>query len=406
VKTSRSTLFIVSLLGALSVISPFAIDMYLPAFGMVAADFDVPSTTISLTLSSYFIGLALGQIFYGPLLDRFGRKKPLYAGLALFVAASVGCAFAPNIYALIALRFLQALGGCVAQVASIAMVRDFFPAKESARILSLLFLFIALSPLLAPTTGGLLALWLGWRTVFLLMAAIVAVILAAVYTLLPEGHTPDRSISLRAGPICREYLTILRHPKFITYALSGAFSFAGLFTYVAGSPIIFMEGFGLSGHMYSAIFAGLAVGFIGGSQLNVALLRRYESEVLFLRVLVLQAATGTLFTLGAWAGLWGLAETLVLFFLFLSCVGLTYPNAAALALSPFSRNAGSASALLGFLQLGVGSLISTGISLTPPENSFPIIAICGVTSLMGLCILLAGRSRAEASGNLATAQSL
>jgi DHA1 family bicyclomycin/chloramphenicol resistance-like MFS transporter len=392
-----SRLFIISLLGALSVISPFAIDMYLPAYAQVAADFAVPSATVSLTLSSYFIGMALGQVFYGPLLDRFGRKKPLYAGLGLFMLASVACALAPNIHALVALRFVQALGGCVAGVASLAMVRDFFPVDESAKILSRLFLFIAVSPLLAPTVGGAVALAMGWKTVFLLLAAIVTVILALIAFLLPEGHVPDASISLKPLPILREYLAILRHPRFATYAFSGAFSFAGLFTYVAGSPIIFMENFHLSARTYSTIFALLAMGFIGGSQLNVVLLRRFSSEQLFLRLLIAQVAVGAVFMLGAYAGWYGLGATLALFFCFLSCVGLTYPNAAALALRPFSKNAGSAAALLGFLQLGVGSVISTGISLSTSHTGFPIIAIMAVTAALGLAILLAGRKRAHAS---------
>lgn len=400
VARTPSTLFIVSLLGALSVISPFAIDMYLPAFAQLADAFSVPSTVISLTLSSYFIGLALGQVFYGPMLDRYGRKKPLYAGLGLFIVASAGCTLAPTIEALIALRFLQALGGCVAQVAAVAMVRDFFPVTQSARILSLLFLFIAVSPMLAPSTGGLVALHFGWQAVFVMLAVIVAVILGLIYWLLPEGHQPDASISLKPGPIAREYFSILSHPTFATYALAGAFSFAGLFTYVAGSPIIFMDGFGLSPTAYSAVFAGLAVGFIGGSQLNVWLLRRTGSETLFLRALVIQCVSGVIFTLGAALGWWGLTSTLALFFVFLSCAGLTYPNAAALALAPFTRNAGSASALLGFLQLGVGAVISTGISLAPQQDSFPIIAILGITALLALGILMLGRKRAHACVNL------
>jgi DHA1 family bicyclomycin/chloramphenicol resistance-like MFS transporter len=383
------------LLGALSVISPFAIDMYLPAFPQVSRDFAVPSSIISLTLSSYFIGLAIGQIFYGPLLDRFGRKKPLYAGLGLFILTSVSCAFAPNINILIGLRFIQALGGCVAGVASLAMVHDFFPVKESARILSRLFLFIAISPLLAPSIGGILALTIGWKAVFLILALIVSIILALTYFLLPEGHIPDLTISLKPLPILKEYLAIIKHPRFITYAMAGAFSFAGLFTYVAGSPIIFMEGFHLSPRTYSAIFAFLAIGFIGGSQVNVILLRKFDSETLFFRTLIVQAFIGLLFMIGSWFGWYGLAGTLFLFFIFLSNVGITYPNAAALALAPFSKNAGSASALLGFLQLGVGSLISTGISVSTSKESFPIIAIMAVTAIIGMIILMLGKKYAR-----------
>jgi DHA1 family bicyclomycin/chloramphenicol resistance-like MFS transporter len=394
---NRSGLFVISLLGALSVVSPFAIDMYLPAFPELAAGFGVPSTTVALTLSSYFIGLALGQVVYGPLLDRFGRKPPLAAGLGLFVLASVGCAFAPDVYALIALRFVQALGGCVAQVASVAMVRDFFPRNEAARVLSRLFLFIAVSPLLAPTVGTLVIQVGGWPAAFLALAAVVAGILALVLVLLPEGHTPDPGISLRPGPILAEYLAILRHPRFRTYAGAGAFSFAGLFTFVAGSPVLFMDGFGVDGTTYSLIFALLAGGFITASQVNVVLLRRWPSEVLFLRFLVAQVAFGALFLAGTWAGWLDLSGTLAVLFCFLCCVGVTNPNASALAIAPFTRNAGSASALLGFFQLGTGAVISTAVGAASPGDRVPIVAIFGVTAAVGLFILLAGRRRAQAS---------
>lgn len=393
--TRPSNLFIISLLGALSVITPFSIDMYLPAFSQVGHDLGVSTTTISLTLSSYFIGMALGQVFYGPLLDRFGRKKPLLGGLCIYILASIGCAFAPNIHVLVALRFIQAMGGCSAGVASLAMVRDFFPPTDSAKILSRLFLFIAVSPLLAPTTGGFVALWLGWKAVFIMLALIVAAIVVLIVCLLPESHTPDPSISLRPGPIFTEYMAIARHPRFITYALSGAFSFAGLFTYVAGSPIVFMEGFHLSAQAYSGIFALLATGFIGGSQVNVELLKRYDSETLFFRILSIQTVSGLVFVLGAWAGWWNLYSTIALFYVFLSCAGLTYPNAAGIAIAPFTRNAGSAAAMLGFIQLGVGATISTGISMSKSHDSFPIIAIMGITAAIGFAILMLGRERAH-----------
>ena len=229
----RTPFVILPLLGALSVISPFSIDMYLTAFPQVAGEFAVSTNAISLTLSAYFIGLAGGQLFYGPLLDRFGRRPPLFFGLTIFLLASIGCAVATDIRVLIALRFLQGLGGYGAQVACLAMVRDFFPPKQSARILSSLFLFIAVSPLLAPTVGGLIVAAWGWRAVFVVLFAVVAAVLALCWFLLPEGHQPDRGISLKAGPIFSEYAAILRQPRFATYALAGAFSFA---VYLSMSP--------------------------------------------------------------------------------------------------------------------------------------------------------------------------
>ena len=180
--------WIIFLLGLLSVVTPFAIDMYLPAFSSIASDFKTSTSAIALSLSSYFIGFALGQILYGPLLHRFGRKRPLYFGLVLYVLASIGCAQAHSIHALIALRFVQAIGGCAAQVAALAMVRDFFPARESAKIFSLLFLIIGVSPLLAPTIGSALVTALGWRWIFVILGAYALVTLALIFVFLPEGH--------------------------------------------------------------------------------------------------------------------------------------------------------------------------------------------------------------------------
>jgi DHA1 family bicyclomycin/chloramphenicol resistance-like MFS transporter len=383
-------IFLIPLLGALGVISPFSIDMYLPAFPGVAQEFGVATSEVAATLSSYFIGLAVGQVVYGPVLDRFGRKAPLCIGLLLYMAASLGCALATGLPSLIGIRLLQALGGCGAQVASVAMVRDFFPVKDNARILSMLFLFIAVSPLLAPSAGGLVIAVAGWRAVFVLLAAIVGVITAVTWFLLPEAHPPDTTISLRPGPILAEYGVILRDRGFAPYAFAGAFSFAGLFTYVAGAPIIFMEQFQLSPSSFSLSFALLAGGFIGGSQLNVLLLRRYDGGTLFGRVLGVQVGATLVFLLGTAFGWFGLYSTLALFFVVLGCTGITYPNAAAMAMAPFSRNAGSAAALLGFIQLGVGAVISSGIGVFTLHTSLPIIAILATTSVIALAIQSVG----------------
>src|SRR5690606_7485476 len=241
---------IILILGALSTISPFAIDLYLPAFPQIAAGLGSSEAQVALSLSSYFIGMACGQLFYGPLLDRYGRKPPLYAGLVLFVLASLGCAFVANVDSLIGLRLLQALGGCVAQVAALTMVRDFFPIHEGAKVMSLLLLILSVSPMLAPSIGSFLAVALGWQWIFALLGLIALAILALVHLQLPEGRAPDPSVSLRPGPILATFGRILRNPHFHVHALAGAFCFSGLFLYVAGSPIIFMKVFQVSTHLY------------------------------------------------------------------------------------------------------------------------------------------------------------
>jgi DHA1 family bicyclomycin/chloramphenicol resistance-like MFS transporter len=379
--------FIILLLGALCVITPFAVDMYLPAFPLIAAQFKTTTSAVSLSLSTYFIGFAVGQMLYGPLLDRFGRKRPIYVGLSIYIVASLGCTSPHNMKTLIVLRCLQAMGGCVAQVSAVAMVRDFFPVKESARIFSLLFLMIGVSPLVAPTVGSIIMTWLGWQWIFVLLACIATATLALIYFLLPEGHTPDPSISLKPATMLRQFQQILIRPQFYTYALSGAFSFAGLFTYVAGSPIIFMEGFHVNASIFGIIFATLTMGFIGGSQVNVFLLRKLSSEQIFSMALVLQALFGVLFIIGTLFGWLGLTATLILFFAFLSCIGLTGPNGGAMALAPFSQNVGSASALLGFVQMGMGAIISTGIGFF--GATAVVASLCG-SSLLAVLIFIIG----------------
>ncbi len=386
-------LLVFLLLGALSVISPFAIDMYLPAVIQMARDFNSTPAVTSLSVSSYFIGFAFGQVIYGPFLDRYGRKKPLAVGLTLFILTSIGCTLSSNIRTLIVLRLIQALGGCVAQTAAVVMVRDFFPAKESAKMFSLLFLMIGISPLLAPTLGSFIMIAFGWKSIFIILAVMAALILTLVMVWLPEGHRPDGNIRLEIAPIAANFLAIARHPQFAMHAFAGAFSFAGLFTYVAGSPIIFMGNFHVSARAYGLIFAILTMGFIGGNQVNVWLLRYFESRVIFAAALRLQAVIGAAFLVGAWAGWYDFYAILVLFFLFLSCVGLTYPNAAALALEPFAKNAGSASALLGFIQMGIGAVISTGIGVFNSHDPLPIIAILAATAVAGFLIQWMGERR-------------
>ena len=394
----RRELRIILILGALSTISPFAIDLYLPAFPQIAAGLGSTEAQVALSLSSYFIGMACGQLLYGPLLDRYGRKPPLYAGLALFVLASLGCAFVANVDSLIGLRLLQALGGCVAQVAALTMVRDFFPVHEGAKVMSLLLLILSVSPMLAPTIGSFLAVALSWQWIFALLGLIALAILALVRFQLPEGHAPDPSVSLRPGPIALTFGRILRNPHFHVHALAGAFCFSGLFLYVAGSPIIFMKVFEVSTHLYGAIFAGLSVGFIGGSQLNIILSKKYGSAAVFKYAMQVQAVIAVCFLIGVWQAWYGLEATIAMFFAWLSCLGLIYPNAAVLALAPFSKNAGSASALLGFLQIGVGALSSSTVGLFDAQTALPIIATLTAATLIGTTIYFCGQGKLQQQG--------
>jgi DHA1 family bicyclomycin/chloramphenicol resistance-like MFS transporter len=389
----HNTTLIIWILGALATVSPFAIDLYLPAFSQIAADFHTNPAQISLSISSYFIGMAAGQILYGPLLDRFGRKKPLYVGLVVFILASVSCMLSQTVQSLVAFRFFQALGGSVAWVAAVAMVRDFFPVKESARVFSLLILILGVSPLLAPTFGGLIAIEFGWKAIFFVLAIIGGLILVLTFLFLPVGYQPDRGISLKPKPIIKVFLSVLRHGRFFTYTFAGAFSFATLFIYVAGSPVIFLDIFKVTPPVYGGIFALLSVSFIGGSQLNIFLTKKFSSERLFRSALILQIFTSFVFLAGSLYGWFNLYSTIAVFFIVLGALGICNPNANALALAPFTQNIGSASALLGCTQIGIAALASSGVAFFNAQNTIPIAGLMAVTGMVGGLILWVGERR-------------
>lgn len=394
----RGNVLIIVILGLLMTVSPFAIDLYLPAFSQIAHDLDTNTTQLSLTVASYMIGVAFGQLFYGPLLDRVGRKKPLYVGLIIYILCCIGCALSKTITALIIFRFIQALGGCVALVVAIAMVRDFFPAQESAKVLSLLMLILGASPLFAPTAGGYITTAWGWQWVFITLALLVTAILIITSIFLPQAYKPDPTVSLKIKPMTATFISILKNRDFTTYSLSGAFSFAIIIIYVASSPVVFMELFHISPKEYGIIFAVLAVGFVGSNQVNVLLLKRFTSGQIFSTALWGQAACTFIFALGAWMGWFSLTGVIVMYFLCLSCIGLTYPNASALALNSLSTNIGSASALIGFLQIGIAGIGSCGLPLLKLRTYTPIIVLMAITSIIALSILVTRKKIAVMAG--------
>ena len=343
-----------------------------------------------MSVSSYFAGLAMGQLFYGPLLDRYGRKVPLYFGLLLFAVASILCLCAHSVEWLVAMRFVQALGGCSAQVAAMAMVRDFFPVHETAKIISWLILILGVSPLLAPTVGSAVAVAWGWRWVFIILAVVALLNLALCWFFLPHAHQPDKTVSLRLGPIIQNYAAVLKERQFTVFAVSSAFAFSGLLAYVAGSPIIFMEVFHVSARSFGMIFAGLASGFIGSNQINVLLLRKFTSAQVYAGAMLIEFPVAIVFLIGGVVG-FGLWPTLILLFLTLATLGLTGPNGAALAISVFDRNIGSASAMLGFLQIGISGLASAAIGISDSHRIMPVALILAGTSGIALAIFLIGK---------------
>jgi len=364
--------------------------MYLPAFPQIAQRFGVEVTQVSLTIASYFVGLAAGQLLYGPFLDRYGRKPPLLVGLALYLGGSILCIFSPSFDFLVGMRVIQALGACGASVACMAMVRDFFPPVEGAKVFSRLMLILSVSPMFAPTIGSFLIVQWGWQSVFVALSAIVVLIALLIVFVLPEGHGGDAEHSLRLPAIAKTYWNITRHRQFLAYALAGGFSFSGLFAYVAGSPAIFLSQFHLSERMFGLIFAFLSVGVIGGGQINIHLIRKFDGEKIFKLALFSQLVVAAVFLALVKFTDCGLIAHIALLFAYLSCVGLTYPNAAGIALTPFDKHAGSASAMLGMLQMTVGALVSAIFGILPWPVSVSVSALFFATSIVGALILLWG----------------
>lgn len=389
--TKANYIKLILILGSLTALGPFSIDMYLPGFSGIAADLNTTVANVSMTLSSYFIGISAGQLLYGPLLDRFGRKKPLFIGLLVYILASFGCVYVTDIDTFIILRFIQAIGSCAAAVASVSMVRDLFPVKEIPKVFSLLMLVVGLSPMLAPTVGGYVTEYYGWHTVFFILMCMGIVILIAAQIGLPNSYEPDHSISLKPKPIISNFISIVKEPQFYTYAFTGAIAFSGLFTYVAASPILFMDIFKIDAKTYGWIFAFMSLSFIGSSQLNSILLKRFSSEQMIYSALISQSVISILFLVLALNNLLGLYETIAMLFLFLGCLGISNPNTAGLTLAPFAKNAGSASALMGAIQLGLGALASFAVGVFVKDSMIPMVVIMTTTTLAAFLILQIGK---------------
>jgi MFS transporter, DHA1 family, multidrug resistance protein len=390
---NNNRFLLILILGLLSAIGPFSIDTYLSGFPTIANDLGVTVDEVSYSLSSFFIGISLGQLIYGPLLDRFGRKTPLMIGLVIYVIASLGCAVSHSIEMLIAFRFLQALGGCVGMVAPRAIVRDVFPVNESAKVFSTLILILGVSPIIAPTVGSYLITTMGWQSVFWVQSFMGFLLLMAVLFFLPESKQPDPTFSLKPKPIITSFLYVFKTPQFFTYTLAASLVSAGVYAYLSGSPFVFMKIFNVTEQQYGWIFGLLAAGLIMSSQVNNWMLNEFSSEQIIKTVLRLQTVIGLVLctlSLMVWLNLY---NAIGLIFLFLCCQGFSFPNASALSMAPFKKEAGTASALMGAFQMGFGSLAAALVGILSNGTSLPMTAVMAGCAVLGLLTLLVGLSR-------------
>ncbi len=388
--TGKRQFTLILILGSLSTISPFSIDMYLPGFPAIAEDLQTTIPVVQLSLTSYFVGIAAGQLLYGPLLDRFGRKKPLYAGLLVYIVSSLACALIHTPNALISMRFLQAIGGCAGMVAAQTLVRDLFPVDKTAQAFSWITLVIAVSPIVAPALGGYVAVVFGWQSIFYVLAALTFLMLVAVYLYLPQGRGANPTLSLLPQSVIKNFAVVIRQPQFLLYTLSGGIGTAALFAYIAGSADVFMTIYKVSQQEYGWIFAIVAFFLIGATQLNHLLLKRFTSNQLVKAALLYQCVVGLFLVLGTELAILSKYALVALIALFMAGHGLVNPNTNALCLAPFSRHTGSAASLTGSFRMGMGGVVSALVTLFHDGTAVPMVGVMAGCSFTGLVILLAG----------------
>ncbi len=371
----------IMLLGLLTALGPLSIDMYLPALPAMSTSLGVSLASISNTVPAYFLGLAVGQLIYGPVSDRFGRKPPLYFGLSLFVIASVVCALSTDLSMLIAARVAQALGGCVGVVVARSAIRDRLSPEASSQAYAMLMLVMGVAPILAPVLGGTL-LHFGWASIFWLLAGVGVASLLCIHYFFDETLAPNHRRALSLPAVFKSYGSLLADGRFRTPALAGGFLMGSLFVYISASSALLIGHFGVSPQWFGWLFGLNAAGLIAVSQLNGRLVRRFHLLRLLQIGTAMQLAGVLVLLILALSGLATLLTVMMCLFVIVSGIGLTAPNSTALSLAEQGQRAGMASALLGSLQFGLGLL--GGVVL----HALPLPELIGLAFMMTVLVSL------------------
>ena len=381
----------VLLLGSLMAFGPLSIDTYLPAFPAIGRTFGADAAAVQQTLAVYFFGLAIGQVLYGPLADRFGRRAPLLGGMALYVIAAIGCATAPSLAALTGWRFVQALGGSSGMVITRAVVRDRYAPREMARIFSQLMLVMGVAPILAPLLGSTLLATVGWRGIFVTLAALGVGCLVAQFTSLDESLPPERRA--RAGPsdIARTYVGLLRDPRFQAPVLGAGLLWSTMFVYIGGAPFIYMELHHVAPSVFGVLFGVNAAGMIGAAQVNARQLRTHTPGQLLRFGATLVSSGGLTLLLALVTGWGGLPLVALALFVMLSGLGFVGGNASAAALAPFPHVAGSASALMGTVQFAIGATAGAIAAALFNGTGLATGAVIALVALAGTAVVVRAR---------------
>jgi DHA1 family bicyclomycin/chloramphenicol resistance-like MFS transporter len=367
------------ILGALVALGPLTIDMYLPALPKIADELSVSSSVAQLTLTGTLAGLALGQLIVGPLSDSVGRRRPLMAGIVLHMLASLLCVLAPNITVLGVGRGLQGMGAAAAMVVAIAVVGDLFDESAAATVLSRLMLVLGVAPVLAPSLGAAILLGATWHWVFAALIVLAGALLLLAALALPETLPVSHRRPLRVRSIAATYVEMLRDVKFVILVLVGALSMSGLFAYIAGASFVLQGRYGLDQQTFALVFGAGAVALIGATQFNVVLLKRFRPQAIMLWALVASSVAGAVFVGLSVTHVGGLAGFVLPVWSILAAMGLVIPNAPAVALSRHPDAAGTAAALLGAAQFGLGAALAPMVGvLGNDEFALAVVMTSGV----------------------------
>ncbi|SMF90169.1 MFS transporter, DHA1 family, bicyclomycin/chloramphenicol resistance protein [Azospirillum oryzae] len=381
---------VLAILSALMGFASISTDLYLPAMPAMGRALGADAGHVELTVSGYLVGFSLGQLFWGPLSDRFGRRLPVAVGLVLFAIGSAGCAMAGSAWALVGWRVLQAVGACAGVVLARAMVRDLYEGHRAAQMLSTLMTVMAVAPLLGPIVGGQILALAGWRAIFWTLVGVGMATLAALLTL-PETLPPERRNHEPLGHALLRYGTLIRHRRLLGYAGAGGFFYGGMFAYIAGTPFAYVTYHHVPPELYGLLFGAGIVGIMATNTFNARLVRRLGSDRLLLCGTGLAALSGLVLAVTAWTGwggLWGLAVPL---FLFASATGFIVANSIAGALSGFPERAGAVSALVGSVHYGSGIVSSALVGAFANGTPWPmgwVIALTGIGSLLCAWLLV------------------
>lgn len=382
---------IIFVLGTLASLGPFSIDMYLPSFLDLASSLETTVNCVQLSLTSYFVGISLGQLLYGPLIDHYGRKGPLRFGLILYLLSTLGCAFASSVEMLIALRFFQALGSCTGMVVSRAIVKDLFSNKEVPKIFSMLVLVIGVSPLVAPTLGGYLTRHFGWQSIFAALFVLGSGILLMSQTVLPETLRSKPTTKFFNKSILQNFLFVLRNKQFLMYSFALSFVSGGLFAYISGASFVFMDVLEVSQEQFGFVFAANAVGLIITSQVNRFILEKFALKNILLNASFFQAVSSLGLLTFYYLDMLQLGNVIFFVIMYLAMKGFMTPNLVAKALEPFSERAGVASALIGFLQMLLGALASASVAFLHNNTAWPMAIVMFSCAFLSLLFILVAR---------------